>query len=58
MERSREQNKDGLKSMKVEDGIGKGREIWMTGSRNVEANGGGLRSLDGAGGTSVEGAER
>jgi hypothetical protein len=61
MERSRRQNEDGKKSMKVEDGIGNVRRcrgISMTGSRNVETNGEGLRSLDGSRGTSAEGAGR
>jgi hypothetical protein len=61
MERSRKQNKHAVKSMKVENGIGnvgRGRGIAMTGSRNVEAKGESLRSLDGVGGTSAEGAGR
>jgi hypothetical protein len=56
-ERSKKQNEDGLKSMKVEDGIhnvGRGHGIFMTGSRNVEANRESLRSLDVVGGTSAE----
>jgi hypothetical protein len=47
MERSRNQNENGVKSIKIEDGIG-----------NVEANGEYLSSLDVAGGTSAEGAGR
>jgi hypothetical protein len=61
MERSRKENEDGVKSMKIEDGIenvGRGRGIWVTGSRNVEVNRESLRSLDAAGGTSTEGAGR
>jgi hypothetical protein len=61
MERSRKQKGAGVKSMKVEGGIwnvGRGRGIWMTGLRNVEANGESLRSLDVAGETSAEGAGR
>jgi hypothetical protein len=47
--------------MKVEDAIGnvgRGPEISMTGSRNIEANEENLRSLDVAGGTSAERAGR
>jgi hypothetical protein len=61
MEKLRNQNGDGVKLMKVEDGIenvGRGRGISMTRSRNVEANGNSLRSLEIAGRTSAEGAER
>jgi hypothetical protein len=61
MDRSGKQNKDGVKSRKVEDGIGnvgRGRGIPVMGSRNVEPNGKSLRSLDAAGGTSDEGAGR
>jgi hypothetical protein len=57
MERSRKQNKDEVKSMRVEKGIGnvgRGRGIPTMGSQNVEANGVSLRSLDAAGGTSAE----
>jgi hypothetical protein len=60
MERSRKQNEDGVKSMKVEDGIGhvrRGREISMTGSGNVEENRESLRPLDLAGEASAKGAE-
>jgi hypothetical protein len=61
MERSRKQNDDGVESMNVENGIenvGRDRGMWMMRSRNVEANGGSLRSLDLAGGTSAEDVER
>jgi hypothetical protein len=61
MERSRKQNGDGVKLMKVEDGTGnvwRGCGIWMMGPRNVEANRESLRSLDAAGETSAEGAGR
>jgi hypothetical protein len=50
-----------LKSMKVDGGmgnVGRDRRISMTGSRDVEANGKSLRSLDVAGGTWAEGAGR
>jgi hypothetical protein len=56
--RLKKHNEDGVKSRKAEDGIGsvgRGRGRRMTGSRNVEANGENLRSLDIAGGTSVKG---
>jgi hypothetical protein len=46
-----------VKMMKVEDrleNVGRGREISMTGSRNVEVNKESLRLLDIAGGTSAK----
>jgi hypothetical protein len=46
--------------MKIEDGIGnvgRRRGMWVTGSRNAEANEESLRSLEVAGGTSAEGRE-
>jgi hypothetical protein len=61
LERSGKQNEDGVKSRKVEDGIGNvGRScgISMTGSRNVDATVESLRPLDLAGETSDEGAGR
>jgi hypothetical protein len=61
MRRPRKQNEDAAKSKKVEDGIGnvgRGRRIWMTGSQNIEVDGESLRSLDVAGETSAENAER
>jgi hypothetical protein len=42
MEKPRKQNEDGVKSMRLEDGIGnvgRVRGISMMGSRNVETNG-------------------
>jgi hypothetical protein len=56
MERLRKQDEDGIKSGKIEDRIGKvgrGRGRWMIESGNVEADGEGLRSLDGAHGISA-----
>jgi hypothetical protein len=58
MGRLRKQNEDVMKSRKAEDGIEnveRGCGIWVTGSRNVEADGKSLRSLDLSPGTSAEG---
>jgi hypothetical protein len=49
MEKPRKQNENGAKLMKVEEGIGnvgRSRGISIPGSRNAEANGKSLRSLD------------
>jgi hypothetical protein len=61
MERSRKQNEDRLKSMKVGDGIGNvGRDCGtsMTGWRNIEVNGESLKSLNVTGEMSAEWAGR
>jgi hypothetical protein len=59
MERSKKQKEDGMKSRKLEDGnVGRTRGIWMTGSRNAEADGKSLTPVDAAPGTSAEGAVR
>jgi hypothetical protein len=61
MRKSRKQNEDEVKLRKVEDAIenvGSDRGIRMTGSRNVEANGESLKSLDVARGTSDESTGR
>jgi hypothetical protein len=47
--RSKKQKEDGVKSRKVEDRIGnieRTRRIWMTESRNVEADWESLRPVD------------
>jgi hypothetical protein len=59
MGRSKKQNENMVKSMKVEEGIGNvGRTsgIWMTKTSNIEADGESLRSVDIAPRTSAEGA--
>jgi hypothetical protein len=61
MGRSKKQNKNALKSKTIEDGIGnvgRTRGIWMTESRNVEADGESLRPTDVPPGTSPEDAIR
>jgi hypothetical protein len=61
MERSKKQNENMVKSMKVEEGIGNvGRTsgIWMTELSNIEADGESLRPVDVAPGMSAEGVVR
>jgi hypothetical protein len=61
MGRLKKQKEDGMKSRKVEDGIGNIRRthgIWKKESRNVDANRESLRSVDVVRGMSAESALR
>jgi hypothetical protein len=61
MGRSKKQKEDGMKFRKSEDGIrniGRTRGIWMTESRNVEADGERLRPVGVARGTSTAGGDK